>query len=110
VPDLGYYKLHTVGKSWEEALQTCEEEGAHLLVINSEDEAKSIASLWEKNLAFLAKNSYYAFVGFHDLYKEGLVVTIFSKYLVFDRNRNYSYIISWNSIFVAKQVGLVVAL
>jgi hypothetical protein len=83
VPGLGYYKLHIVEKSWQEALKTCEEEGAHLLVINSEYEAKTMAQLWKENPTFLVRNSYYAYVGFHDLYKEGQVVTIFSKYFVF---------------------------
>ncbi|KDR12893.1 Hemolymph lipopolysaccharide-binding protein [Zootermopsis nevadensis] len=86
VPGLGYYKLHIVGKSWQEARKTCEEEGAHLLVIDSEYEAKNMARLWKEYPAFLARNTYYAFIGFHDLGNEGEVVTIFSRYFVFDKN------------------------
>jgi len=86
VPGLGYYKLHAVGKTWEEALRTCEDEGAHLLVINSEYEANAMAPFWEKNPYFLATNNYYAYVGFHHLYREGQVVTIFSKYSVCYKN------------------------
>ncbi|XP_021932140.1 hemolymph lipopolysaccharide-binding protein-like isoform X2 [Zootermopsis nevadensis] len=81
VPGLGYYKLHIVGKSWQEARKTCEEEGAHLLVIDSEYEAKNMARLWKEYPAFLARNTYYAFIGFHDLGNEGEVVTIFNKSL-----------------------------
>ncbi|KAJ4446202.1 hypothetical protein ANN_12896 [Periplaneta americana] len=83
VPGLGYYKLHTDVKSWHEALKTCEQEGAHLAIINSENEAQALVPFWDMNPKILdggANN--WAHIGFHDQYKEGQYVTIFNKTLV----------------------------
>jgi hypothetical protein len=79
---MGYYKLHTDVKAWHEALKVCEEEGAHLAVINSEDEAKALGPFWDMNPKILDGNANnWAHIGFHDLYKEGEYLTIFSKCL-----------------------------
>jgi hypothetical protein len=68
----GYYKLHrpsttTWGKAWKQ----CEEDGAHLLIINSEaeaQEAKGIVSTYPSSYAYI--------IGFHDHFLEGEFVTI----------------------------------
>ncbi|XP_063224843.1 hemolymph lipopolysaccharide-binding protein-like [Bacillus rossius redtenbacheri] len=80
VPGLGYYKLHTYTKPWLEARQTCSEEGAHLAIVNSEQELKVLHRIyqmypkiqegWRNDCAYL---------GFHDMYKEGQYITIFGE-------------------------------
>ena len=82
VPGFGYYKLHTDVKSWDEALLTCEKEGAHLVIINSEEEAKALAPFWDANPKILdGPHNNWAHAGFHDKFKEGQYLTIFSKYI-----------------------------
>ncbi|XP_069680976.1 hemolymph lipopolysaccharide-binding protein-like [Periplaneta americana] len=84
VPLLGYYKLHSSVNTWHGALKICEDEGAHLMVINSEAEVQALKPLWEKTPpAKITGGSHndWAWVGFHDLYKEGEFVTIFNETL-----------------------------
>ncbi|XP_069701703.1 hemolymph lipopolysaccharide-binding protein-like isoform X2 [Periplaneta americana] len=79
---LGYYKLHTTGKTWNEALQICEQEGAHLLILNSEEEANVVGSLWDRGSKFVdVVNDVYAHIGFHNMYKNEEYVTIFNQSL-----------------------------
>ncbi|KAJ9590458.1 hypothetical protein L9F63_016489 [Diploptera punctata] len=83
VPGLGYYKLHTDMKTWEEALIACEAEGAHLLIINSDQEAKALEIFWDVNPKINDRPlNDWAHVGFHDKYKEGQYLTIFNESLV----------------------------
>ncbi|PSN50693.1 Hemolymph lipopolysaccharide-binding protein [Blattella germanica] len=49
VKGFGYYKLYTIGRTWEEAFKICARDGAHLLVINSAQEANGMKPLLEKN-------------------------------------------------------------
>ena len=78
-PRIGYYKLHEEPKTWKEARDICEEEGAHLAIINSEAES----SVLKKMFAPVAEKLKvaWAFIGFHDLYQEGHYLTIFGKFL-----------------------------
>ena len=79
-PGYGYYKLHTNIKSWYEAKEICESEGAHLAIINSLEEAAIIDELrrrlpilhgdWRDNLIS---------IGMTDIENEGVWKTIFSK-------------------------------
>ena len=39
VPGMGYYKFHNELKTWDQALEICEREGAHLGIPNSRREA-----------------------------------------------------------------------
>ncbi|XP_069701707.1 hemolymph lipopolysaccharide-binding protein-like [Periplaneta americana] len=79
---LGYYKLHTTGKTWNEALQICEQEGAHLLILNSEEEANAVGSLWDRGSKFVdVVNDVYAHAGFHDQNSVGEHRTIFNQSL-----------------------------
>ena len=73
---LGHYKIHTDKQNWENARQICEEEGAHLLVLNSQHEADSVRKLIEKK----GTGIIYFWVGFHDTHQEGNYITVFSKY------------------------------
>ncbi|XP_069701697.1 hemolymph lipopolysaccharide-binding protein-like [Periplaneta americana] len=84
VPSLGYYKLHTVGNTWHGALKICEEEGAHLLIVNSDEEALALKPLWDKNPPANISGSVHnnwAWIGVHDMYKEGEYLTIFNETL-----------------------------
>jgi hypothetical protein len=77
---VGYYKFHKTGKNWDQARRTCEQEGGHLVVINSEAESKVLADLFasEPKINGVMHNNY-AFIGFHDRYVEGEYLTIFGK-------------------------------
>ena len=69
---VGYYKIHSELKNWQEAREICEQEGGHLAIINSEEESKVLQQI-------LAPVAGVASIGFHDLYKEGQYLTIFGK-------------------------------
>jgi len=68
-----YFGAYMEPITWVEARNVCDKEGAHLAVINSEAEAKFVASLWTSSWDW-------AFIGTHDFYVEGEYVTIYSKY------------------------------
>jgi hypothetical protein len=72
---VGYYKIHTELKTWQEARQICAQEGAHLAIVNSEEESQVLQSLFVPVAAKLKVA--WAFIGFHDLYNEGQYLTIF---------------------------------
>ena len=81
-PGIGYYKLHTNAKTWYDARQICESEGAHLAIINSLAEARILDELrrrlphqqggWREE---------YIYIGINDIEYEGVWETIFSKCL-----------------------------
>jgi hypothetical protein len=79
LPGLGYYKFHTDIKTWQKARDTCEKEGAHLAVINSLTEAKSMLSIWIRNL-FKDWRKDAAYIGTWDPKRNGEFLTIFSTY------------------------------
>ncbi|PSN54453.1 hypothetical protein C0J52_06687 [Blattella germanica] len=79
LPEQGYYKFHREPKSWLIARQICEDEGAHLAVINSPREAMAVTSLWVPKL-FNDWRDNWSFIGMHDLHEEGQWITIFSKF------------------------------
>ena len=76
IPTLGYYKVHNDSKSWQDALISCEKEGAHLTILNSEKEADEIISFLKGHGAAEKE----LWVGLHDQYNNRNYVTIFSKY------------------------------
>nr|CAD7452199.1 unnamed protein product [Timema tahoe] len=80
---LGYYKLHTELKTWEEARRVCAEEGAHLAIVNSKVEMDVILNIWGRhpNIIDSYLNSY-AHIGFHDLYTEGNYLTVLGDSLL----------------------------
>lgn len=77
---LGYYNYHgpTERATWEEARILCETEfpNAHLVILNSEEEAQWIATMIQ---AYYNHTDYYAWSGFHRLTGDQFV-TIFCKY------------------------------
>ncbi|XP_046751144.1 hemolymph lipopolysaccharide-binding protein-like [Diprion similis] len=79
--DLGAgYKFHIEKKSWFDARIACEKEGGHLAVINSFSEAEAVTLVfWEldKTRGF----PHVAFIGFHDLFREGEYLTIHGQSL-----------------------------
>jgi hypothetical protein len=81
LPGLGYYKFHTDIKTWDKARTICEKEGAHLAVINSLTEAKSLPSIWIRNI-FNDWRKDAAYIGTFDPNENGMFVTIFSKYFI----------------------------
>ncbi|PSN54438.1 Hemolymph lipopolysaccharide-binding protein [Blattella germanica] len=81
-PGFGYYRLHTDLKTWDEALKACEEEGAHLAVLNSEKEAKALSPFWDAHPKIQGGGgNNWAHIGFHDKFHDGQYVTIFNESL-----------------------------
>ncbi|PSN56894.1 hypothetical protein C0J52_00671 [Blattella germanica] len=79
VPGLGYYKLHTQeSRAWEDAKIVCEDEGTHLLILNSALEALLIKTMVERNPK---TKSWVHWVGFLDTNKTGSYTTIFNDTL-----------------------------
>ena len=72
IPQLGYYKFHENLLPWQEAVDVCAREGAHLLIINSEQEAMAVKPLLLGNCCM--------WIGVHDQYQEGNYVTVLSEY------------------------------
>ncbi|XP_046468154.1 uncharacterized protein [Neodiprion pinetum] len=82
VHGLGGYKLHTRATTWVEARLICQEEGGHLAVINSVAEADAVSLVFKKAERITGSEyPYDAFIGFHDLYREGEYVTIHGESL-----------------------------
>ncbi|XP_069695681.1 hemolymph lipopolysaccharide-binding protein-like isoform X2 [Periplaneta americana] len=71
VPGQGYYKYHSGGVTWDEARRKCEQEGAHLAIMNSEAEAKALAAL--------ITSGSWAHIGNWDTQKKGKFLTIFNQ-------------------------------
>ncbi|XP_069670535.1 hemolymph lipopolysaccharide-binding protein-like isoform X2 [Periplaneta americana] len=80
IHNLGYYKMHTEGKPWYDAVRICAEEGAHLAILNSEREVQELLKMWApfKN-HFPGFEDELAFIGFHDFKTAGQFVTIFGQ-------------------------------
>ena len=74
IPNLGYYKFHQHGANWQEAVDICTQEGAHLLILNSNQEAMALWPLFRGHCC--------TWIGVHDQYQEGNYVTLFSKYCI----------------------------
>jgi hypothetical protein len=77
---MGYYKFHTDGHTWTEALKICEEENAHLSVINSVEEAEVLQLLFGRYPQLPnCDEKDFLWVGVHDMYNEGKYITISGK-------------------------------
>ena len=76
IPHLGYYKLHDTPQSWEDAVDTCDKEGGHLIVLSSLDEQDALWNYLKETVSYL----FCFWIGVHDRYEEGKYTTIFSKY------------------------------
>ncbi|XP_066995606.2 hemolymph lipopolysaccharide-binding protein [Anabrus simplex] len=76
---LGYYKLHTAALTWLDAQTKCTEEGAHLIIVNSAQEADVISTLYSrgpKPEGATPKQGHLCYVGFHDHQQEGQFVSV----------------------------------
>ncbi|XP_068083696.1 hemolymph lipopolysaccharide-binding protein isoform X2 [Anabrus simplex] len=74
---LGYYRMHTIAITWEQARAQCEKEGTHLIVINSEAEATVVKEFFARGIKIQnATRDYGVHTGIHDRYEEGKFVTI----------------------------------
>ncbi|KAJ9601233.1 hypothetical protein L9F63_000613 [Diploptera punctata] len=80
VSGLGYYKFHSNTITWAAAQETCAREGAHLLILNSDEEFKAIKNMWDKypKIATDWRNSF-IHVGLTDHVQEKEFYTIFGK-------------------------------
>nr|CAD7417771.1 unnamed protein product [Timema poppensis] len=64
--DVGYYKMYEGATGgWVNAYETCERDGAHLVIINSEKEAEVVAKIINSQAE---ENNSIFYVGFHMLY------------------------------------------
>ncbi|XP_069675815.1 hemolymph lipopolysaccharide-binding protein-like [Periplaneta americana] len=80
IPGLGYYKLHTEAKPWHDARQICAQEGAHLAIINSEEEAEELKAILARHPKILSDwRNEYAYIGMSDIRSEGDWITIFGQ-------------------------------
>ncbi|KAG8228060.1 hypothetical protein J437_LFUL007230 [Ladona fulva] len=70
-PGIGYYKLHTASENFVNASNICRNEGAHLAIINSEEEATVLTKMLQKGEYDIV------WVGFHDPRKNRDFRTIF---------------------------------
>ncbi|KAJ9577537.1 hypothetical protein L9F63_005910 [Diploptera punctata] len=76
IPGFGYYKFHNRGKTWLDARDTCEKEGAHLAIINSKEESLILMDLFSKAPRF---HEDWNFIGMTDENEEGNWMTIFNE-------------------------------
>lgn len=85
----GKYKMHRVGLTWTQAKSKCEQEGAHLLVINNAEETKVVPALFSRisNIQ-CAEWSDWAWIGVHDNISEGEFWTVLGERL---EKLGYSY-------------------
>jgi hypothetical protein len=74
---VGYYRIHSEPKTWQEARQICAQERGHLAIINSEEESKVLQLMFAPVAAKL--KVVWVLIGFHDLYNEGQYLTVFGK-------------------------------
>ncbi|XP_067005245.2 hemolymph lipopolysaccharide-binding protein [Anabrus simplex] len=91
---LGYYKMYTTPVTWDQARENCGLDGAHLIVINSEQEADVVRTLFARHPKIPgATREVYAHIGFHDRYTEGKYVTLLGDtlekagYAIWDRGQ-----------------------
>ncbi|CAL1675814.1 unnamed protein product [Lasius platythorax] len=74
---IGAHKMHTRAATWNDARKLCNEEGGHLAIVNSIAEEHVLLEIF--NSSGPIKGAAYpdeAFLGIHDLYKEGEWVTL----------------------------------
>ncbi|XP_046990637.1 hemolymph lipopolysaccharide-binding protein-like [Schistocerca americana] len=84
-PNVGYYKLHTDKMNWENARRKCAKEGAHLAIVNSEAEENAIRKVMRAH----STGKFVAFIGFHDMFKEGEYLTVLGQPLISSGHVNW---------------------
>jgi hypothetical protein len=68
-----YYSVHQELETWFTASNICSSEGAHLLIINSEDEANVVKNILDPSVETYS-------IGFHDLFGQGQYRTVQCMY------------------------------
>ncbi|XP_069672054.1 hemolymph lipopolysaccharide-binding protein-like [Periplaneta americana] len=82
VPGFGYYKFYVTGKSWRDAEETCEQEGAHLVIANSMDEFVAIKKIWDRYPSpYTDWRKNHVYMGVTDIAKEGHFVSVLGQTL-----------------------------
>ncbi|XP_069691015.1 hemolymph lipopolysaccharide-binding protein-like [Periplaneta americana] len=80
LPGLGYYKFHGTPRNWFEARKICTREGAHLFILNSEDEGRALLlTWWAYPKVYDDWRNKHVYTGVHDNFVEGEFVTIFNQ-------------------------------
>ncbi|KAF9790180.1 hypothetical protein SFRURICE_010840 [Spodoptera frugiperda] len=67
----GFYKIHTLHKTWPEAKRVCALEGASLFYPENDDEAHAVLSFWNATQPYR-----WVYVGISDLIVKGVFETI----------------------------------
>ncbi|XP_069678792.1 hemolymph lipopolysaccharide-binding protein-like isoform X2 [Periplaneta americana] len=73
IPPFGFYKFHSLKETWDNAKKRCEQEGAHLIILNAIEEFNDVKN--EFNFMGIIH------VGFHDNDEEGKYVTVLGESL-----------------------------
>nr|AQY54441.1 immulectin 5 [Hepialus xiaojinensis] len=68
-----FYKIHFETKSWLEARALCEAEGTSLVMPESKPEIEYLVKIMNDNLP---ENVIAAYIGIHDMFSEGIFVTL----------------------------------
>ncbi|KAJ9577306.1 hypothetical protein L9F63_006145 [Diploptera punctata] len=75
-PGFGFYKHYKNIKTWAEAWKQCDNDGSHLVIINSEAEAQVI-----RQLLIGVNPQHYVYIGYHKHYTPDIYLTIHGKRL-----------------------------
>jgi hypothetical protein len=70
-PGIGLYKYYRTIKTWGEAWKQCDNDGGHLVVINSEAEAEVV-----RQLLTGVNPQHYVYIGFHKHYNNDVFLTV----------------------------------
>ncbi|KDR07896.1 hemolymph lipopolysaccharide-binding protein-like [Zootermopsis nevadensis] len=82
VPGLGYYKFYKIGKSWWEAQATCVEEGAYLIIPNSDQEFEAVKKIWDRFPSpYTDWRKNHVFMGVSDIAREGHFMSVLGETL-----------------------------
>jgi hypothetical protein len=70
---VSYYSVHEEQRTWFEASNVCAAEGAHLLIINSQQEAEAVKRILDPSVETYS-------IGFHDLFEQTQFRTVQCTY------------------------------
>ncbi|XP_067000419.2 hemolymph lipopolysaccharide-binding protein [Anabrus simplex] len=77
---IGYYKMHPKAETWDQARVNCNKEGAHLLIVNSEEEFGVVKQLFARKPKIEGATwNDWIYVGFSDRAVEGQYVTVLGE-------------------------------
>ena len=80
IPGFGYYKFYGEGKNWEDAVLSCQAEGAHLLIPNSDAEFQVVKKIWDRHSSIYQDwRKDHVWIGLSDKAKEGQWVSILGE-------------------------------